>query len=51
MTRVKSRSVVDDTVPDFLPPGGTNYMPVRSLAEAVAGALERAEPGAGVPDR
>lgn len=33
------------TVPDFSPPGGTNYMSVRSLAEAVAGALERAEPG------
>ncbi|NPC98626.1 NAD(P)-dependent oxidoreductase [Nocardioides sp. zg-DK7169] len=33
-------------VPDHAPAGGTNYMSVRSLAEAVGGALERAEPGA-----
>lgn len=33
-------------IPDFAPPGGTNYMSVRSLAEAIAGALENAEPGA-----
>ena len=32
-------------VPDTAPPGGTNYMSVRSLAEAVAGALERGESG------
>ncbi|NHF62124.1 NAD-dependent epimerase/dehydratase family protein [Microcella pacifica] len=29
----------------FAPPGGTNYMSVRSLAEATLGALERGEPG------
>jgi hypothetical protein len=29
----------------FAPPGGTNYMSVRSLAEAVAGALSDGEPG------
>lgn len=40
------RGELVDAVPDFSPPGGTNYMSVRSLAEAVAGALERAEPGA-----
>jgi dihydroflavonol-4-reductase len=33
-------------IPDFAPPGGTNYMSVRSLAEAIAGALENARPGA-----
>lgn len=33
-------------VPDFAPAGGTNYMSVRSLAEAVAGALERGQSGA-----
>lgn len=33
-------------VPDFAPKGGTNYMSVTSLAEAVAGALENAAPGA-----
>ena len=33
-------------IPDHAPAGGTNYMSVRSLAEAVGGALERAEPGA-----
>lgn len=32
-------------LPMFAPPGGTNYMSVRSLAEAVWGALQRAEPG------
>lgn len=32
-------------VPDFAPSGGTNYLSVRSLAEAIAGALEHAEPG------
>lgn len=30
---------------DYAPAGGTNYMSVRSLSEAIAGALERAEPG------
>ncbi len=33
-------------IPDFAPPGGTNYMSVRSLAEAIAGALQNARPGA-----
>lgn len=33
-------------VPDFAPAGGANYMSVRSLAEAIAGALDSAEPGA-----
>ncbi|SEM07238.1 Nucleoside-diphosphate-sugar epimerase [Rhodococcus maanshanensis] len=33
-------------VPDFAPAGGTNYMSVRSLAEAIWGALQNAEPGA-----
>lgn len=32
-------------VPDFGPKGGTNYMSVRSLSQAVSGALEKAEPG------
>jgi nucleoside-diphosphate-sugar epimerase len=32
-------------VPDFAPAGGTNYLSVRSLAEAVRGALDHAEPG------
>lgn len=32
-------------VPDFAPPGGTNYLSVRSLAEAIGGALDRAESG------
>ena len=29
----------------FAPPGGTNYMSLRSLVQAVAGALTRGEPG------
>ncbi|SFO95711.1 NAD-dependent epimerase/dehydratase family protein [Amycolatopsis rubida] len=33
-------------VPDFAPAGGTNYLSVRSLAEAVEGALLRGESGA-----
>ncbi|MDQ8706024.1 NAD(P)-dependent oxidoreductase [Streptomyces sp. LHD-70] len=33
-------------VPDFAPAGGTNYMTVRSLAEAIAGALVNARSGA-----
>jgi dihydroflavonol-4-reductase len=33
-------------VPDFAPPGGTNYMSVTSLAEAIDGALLHAESGA-----
>jgi dihydroflavonol-4-reductase len=32
--------------PDFAPPGGTNYMSARSLAEAIAGAIERGAAGA-----
>lgn len=32
-------------IPDFAPPGGTNYMSADSLAHAVAGALRDAEPG------
>jgi len=32
-------------VPDFAPAGGTNYLSVRSLAEAVCGAVEHAEAG------
>ena len=32
-------------VPDFAPPGGTNYMSVRSLAEAIEGALLRGRTG------
>lgn len=32
-------------VPDFGPAGGTNYMSVRSLAEAIWGALQNAESG------
>ncbi|TYL55867.1 NAD(P)-dependent oxidoreductase [Nocardioides sp. BGMRC 2183] len=32
-------------IPDFAPAGGTNYMSVRSLAEAVAGAVRNGEPG------
>jgi nucleoside-diphosphate-sugar epimerase len=40
------RGELADRVPDFAPPGATNYMSVRSLAEAIAGALESARPGA-----
>jgi dihydroflavonol-4-reductase len=32
-------------LPDFAPAGGTNYMSVRSLSEAISGALNKAEPG------
>jgi len=32
-------------VPDFAPAGGTNYMSVRSLCEAISGALRSAESG------
>lgn len=32
-------------IPDYAPAGGTNYMSVRSLCEAIAGALERGEAG------
>ncbi|OQS16184.1 nucleoside-diphosphate sugar epimerase [Nocardia donostiensis] len=32
-------------IPDFAPPGGTNYMSARSLAQAIGGALQNAEPG------
>lgn len=40
------RGELQDKVPDHAPAGGTNYMSARSLAEAVAGALDHAEPGA-----
>ncbi|WP_036501378.1 NAD-dependent epimerase/dehydratase family protein [Nocardia aobensis] len=33
-------------IPDFAPPGGTNYMSAASLAQAIRGALVRGEPGA-----
>jgi dihydroflavonol-4-reductase len=32
-------------IADYAPAGGTNYMSVRSLAQAIAGALERGEAG------
>ncbi|MES2042720.1 MAG: NAD-dependent epimerase/dehydratase family protein [Pseudomonadota bacterium] len=32
-------------VPDFAPAGGTNYLSARSLAQAIAGALDHAESG------
>jgi len=32
-------------IPDYAPAGGTNYMSVRSLAEAIWGALQRGESG------
>lgn len=32
-------------IPDFAPAGGTNYMSAQSLAEAIWGALQRAESG------
>lgn len=32
-------------IPDFAPAGGTNYMSIRSLVEAIAGALAGAESG------
>lgn len=32
-------------IPDYAPAGGTNYMSVRSLVEAVAGALQQGESG------
>lgn len=40
------RGELVDKVPDVAPPGGTNYMSVRSLAVAIAGALDHGEPGA-----
>ncbi|WP_227982304.1 NAD-dependent epimerase/dehydratase family protein [Nocardia spumae] len=33
-------------IPDFAPPGGTNYMSAASLAQAIGGALRHGEPGA-----
>lgn len=33
-------------MPDFAPPGGTNFISTRSLSEAIAGGLERGEAGA-----
>lgn len=42
-----ARGERDDRMPPLVaPPGGTNYLTVRSLAEAIAGALERGVPGA-----
>lgn len=41
-----ARGELAGKVADHAPPGGTNYMSVRSLAEAIAGALDRAEAGA-----
>ncbi|MEU2003332.1 NAD-dependent epimerase/dehydratase family protein [Rhodococcus sp. NPDC019627] len=32
-------------IPDFAPPGGSNYMSADSLAQAIWGALQHAEPG------
>ncbi|TKT75728.1 NAD-dependent epimerase/dehydratase family protein [Aquamicrobium sp. LC103] len=32
-------------IPDYAPAGGTNYLSVRSLSQAIAGALERGETG------
>ncbi|MFE7244075.1 NAD-dependent epimerase/dehydratase family protein [Streptomyces sp. NPDC057580] len=41
-----ARGEHDDRFPPLVaPPGGTNYLTVRSLAEAIAGALERGVPG------
>jgi nucleoside-diphosphate-sugar epimerase len=33
-------------IPNFAPEGGTNFMSLRSLSEAIDGALQRGEPGA-----
>jgi nucleoside-diphosphate-sugar epimerase len=33
------------SIPEFVPPGGVNFISVRSLAEAIAGALERGAAG------
>lgn len=41
-----ARGELTGKVPDFAPAGGTNYMSVRSLAEAIHGALVRGESGA-----
>jgi nucleoside-diphosphate-sugar epimerase len=35
-----------DSMPEFVPPGGVNFISCRSLAEAIAGGLERGEAGA-----
>ncbi|CAM2935894.1 NAD(P)-dependent oxidoreductase [Prescottella defluvii] len=35
----------EPTIPDFAPAGGTNYLSAQSLAEAIWGALQRAESG------
>lgn len=40
-----ARGEMAGKVPDFAPAGGTNYMSVRSVAEAVAGALAAGEGG------
>jgi dihydroflavonol-4-reductase len=41
-----ARGEAMDEVPDFAPTGGTNNISVRSVARAVLGALQHAEPGA-----
>lgn len=41
-----ARGEAIDTVPDFAPTGGTNNISVRSVAQAVLGALRHADPGA-----
>ncbi|PTR31627.1 nucleoside-diphosphate-sugar epimerase [Rhodococcus sp. OK519] len=35
----------EPTIPDFAPAGGTNYLSAHSLAQAIEGALQRAESG------
>lgn len=40
-----ARGEMADAVPDCAPHGGTNYMSVHGVAAAVAGAVERGEPG------
>jgi nucleoside-diphosphate-sugar epimerase len=42
-----ARGEADDRMPALIaPPGGTNYLSVLSLAEAIAGAIDRGEAGA-----
>jgi nucleoside-diphosphate-sugar epimerase len=41
-----ARGELIGTIPDFAPNSSTNFISVRSVAEAVHGALEKAEPGA-----
>lgn len=40
-----ARGALASKIGDTAPPGGTNYLSVRAVAEACAGALERGEPG------